>query len=248
MQEQIAQLRQLIANSARIVFLGGAGVSTESGIPDFRGERGVFKAMEQFGRQPEELLHIDFFRRNPETFYAYYKGLLLCPDAAPNPAHQALARLEGEGKLSAVITQNIDGLHQLAGSRTVLELHGSMLRNYCTRCKQQYDLQYILAANGVPQCGCGGIIRPDVVLYGEFLDESLLACAISHIRKADLLIVGGTSLVVYPAAGLLSYFKGSHLVLINKSATSHDHEAALVIHAPIGEVLGACVAQENPET
>lgn len=247
MQAQAAQLQRLIAGSARIAFLGGAGVSTESGIPDFRGEQGVFKAMAQFGRPPEELLHIDFFRRSPEIFYAYYKSLMLRPGAAPNPAHMALARLEAQGKLSAVITQNIDGLHQLAGSRTVLELHGSMQRNYCTRCKRQYGLERILDSDGIPLCDCGDMIRPDVVLYGECLDEAVLAAAISHIRKAELLIVGGTSLVVYPAAGLLSYFKGRHLVLINKSSTPYDHEASLVINAPIGAVLGACIETDNPE-
>jgi len=235
------RLRELLAVSERIVFFGGAGVSTESGIPDFRSDRGVFNAVKAFGYPPEELLSSNFFAVHPDIFYSYYKSLLVCPDARPNPAHEALARLEAEGKLTAVVTQNIDGLHQMAGSRNVLELHGSMRRNHCTVCKAPYPLSKVMAQDGVPQCGCGGIIRPDVVLYGEMLDESVMEAAIRHIRAADLLIVGGTSLVVHPAAGLVRYFGGHHLVLINKGETAYDISAHLVIREAIGKVLGAAI-------
>ena len=239
--EHLDKLRTLIEQSERIVFFGGAGVSTESGIPDFRSDQGVFKAMQKFGHSPEELLSIGFFRRNPAVFYDYYKSLMVCPDAKPNAAHLALARLEQAGKLTAVVTQNIDGLHQLAGSKTVLELHGSMLRNYCCDCRRSYGMDEILAQEGVPHCTCGGLLRPDIVMYGEQLDDDVVTTAIRHIREADLLLVGGTSLVVYPAAGLISYFGGSELVLINKSETSYDSCASLVIHEAIGQVLGAVV-------
>ncbi|MDR1620464.1 MAG: NAD-dependent protein deacylase [Clostridiales bacterium] len=245
---QIDTLKALITNARRVVFFGGAGVSTESGIPDFRSEDGVFKALSRYGRSPEELLSIGFFRREPHTFYTYYKELLASPNANPNAAHLALSKLEQQGKLTAVITQNIDGLHQLAGSKTVLELHGSMLRNYCMACGRRYTLRYVLdalgaaGAAGVPRCVCGGMIRPDIVMYGEQLDDAVIEAAVSHISAADLLIVGGTSLVVYPAAGLLRYFSGDNLVVINKSDTAVDEQAALCIHAPIGETLGACVA------
>ena len=239
--EHLEKLRTLIEQSERIVFFGGAGVSTESGIPDFRSDQGVFKAMQKFGHSPEELLSIGFFRRNPAVFYDYYKSLMVCPDAKPNAAHLALARLEQAGKLTAVVTQNIDGLHQLAGSKTVLELHGSMLRNYCCDCRRSYGMDEILAQEGVPHCTCGGLLRPDIVMYGEQLDDDVVTTAIRHIREADLLLVGGTSLVVYPAAGLISYFGGSELVLINKSETSYDSRASLVIHEAIGQVLGAVV-------
>jgi len=239
--EDLRKLRKLIEESERIVFFGGAGVSTESGIPDFRSDQGVFMAMEKFGHSPEELLSIGFFRRKPEIFYDYYKSLMLCPEAGPNAAHLALARLETEGKLTAVVTQNIDGLHQLAGSKHVLELHGSMLRNHCCDCHKSYTMEEILAQAGVPRCVCGGVLRPDIVMYGEQLDDRVVSEAIQHIRQADLMIVGGTSLVVYPAAGLVSYFGGKNLVLINKSETSYDAKADLVIREAIGEVLGAVV-------
>ena len=239
--EHLEKLRALIEQSKRIVFFGGAGVSTESGIPDFRSDQGVFKAMQKFGHSPEELLSIGFFRRNPAVFYDYYKSLMVCPDAKPNAAHLALARLEQAGKLTAVVTQNIDGLHQLAGSKTVLELHGSMLRNFCCDCRRSYGMDEILVQEGVPHCTCGGLLRPDIVMYGEQLDDDVVTTAIRHIRAADLLLVGGTSLVVYPAAGLISYFGGDNLVLINKSETSYDSRAGLVIHEAIGHVLGAVV-------
>jgi len=239
--EELRKLRSLIEQSERIVFFGGAGVSTESGIPDFRSDQGVFKAMERFGHSPEELLSIGFFRRNPTVFYEYYKSLMVCPDAQPNKAHLALARLEQAGKLTAVVTQNIDGLHQMAGSEHVLELHGSMLRNHCCDCLRAFSMDEILAMEGVPHCGCGGVIRPDIVMYGEQLDDAVVSAAIRHIRAADMLIVGGTSLVVYPAAGLISYFSGDELVLINKSTTKYDSSASLVIHEAIGWVLGEVV-------
>jgi NAD-dependent protein deacetylases, SIR2 family len=239
--EELKKLRSLIEQSERIVFFGGAGVSTESGIPDFRSDQGVFKAMERFGHSPEELLSIGFFRRNPTVFYEYYKSLMVCPDAQPNKAHLALARLEQAGKLTAVVTQNIDGLHQMAGSKHVLELHGSMLRNHCCDCRRAFSMDEILAMEGVPHCGCGGVIRPDIVMYGEQLDDTVVTAAIGHIRQADLLLVGGTSLVVYPAAGLISYFGGNDLVLINKSETKYDSSASLVIHEAIGWVLGEVV-------
>ena len=239
--EQLQTLRHLIQNSKRIVFFGGAGVSTESGIPDFRSDQGVFRAMEAHGHAPETLLSIDFFKQYPDVFYQYYRSLLLAPSARPNEAHKALARLEQQGKLSAVITQNIDGLHQAAGSQHVLELHGSMLRNYCVRCRESFSLPDLLAQAGVPHCTCGGIIRPDIVMYGETLNSAVLASAMQELRLADLLIVGGTSLVVYPAAGLIDHFRGGNLVLINKSATPCDYRARLVIHDAIGGVLGRAV-------
>ena len=239
--EHLEKLRKLIDQSRRIVFFGGAGVSTESGIPDFRSEQGVFKALEKFGHSPEELLSIGFFRRNPTTFFDYHKTLMIAPDAKPNAAHLALARLEQAGKLTAVVTQNIDGLHQLAGSQNVLELHGSNLRNYCCDCHRQYTTAETMEQAGIPRCACGGIIRPDIVMYGEQLDDRVVSAAVRHIQDADLMIVGGTSLVVYPAAGLISYFGGKQLVLINKSETSYDSRADLVIHEAIGQVLGAVV-------
>lgn len=241
MDAALLRLREIIKASARIAFLGGAGVSTESGIPDFRSESGVYRALQYYGESPETLLSIEYFTAQPEKFFTYYRDLLLYPDARPNPAHYALAELERQGKLTAVITQNIDGLHQLAGSKTVLELHGTMQRNYCMRCKQEYPLSYITQADGVPYCACGGIVRPDVVLYGEALNDECIRNALTHIRKADTLLVGGTSLCVYPAAGLIDYFSGNNLILINKSVTAMDDKATLVLHAPIGEVLHACM-------
>jgi len=241
MDQGVEKLREWIGESGRIVFFGGAGVSTESGIPDFRSENGIFAAIKRFGSPPEVLLSHEFFMEHPDTFYQYYKTMLLYPKAEPNPAHLALARLERQGKLTAVITQNIDGLHQRAGSRNVLELHGSVNRNRCMRCGCAFTLDELLAQEGVPKCACGGLIKPDVVLYGEELDEDVMAEAVAAIRRADLMIVGGTSLVVYPAAGLVRYFRGKALVLINLGETPMDQYAQLVLHAPIGETLGQCV-------
>ncbi len=241
MKDSIEQLRNMIRQSTRIAFLGGAGVSTESGIPDFRSEKGIFAATEQYGYPPEVLLSHDYFIEHTDAFYRYYRDMLLYPDAQPNPAHFALAALERQGKLTAVITQNIDGLHQRAGSKNVLELHGSVYRNFCMRCRKAYSLTDILALQGVPKCPCGGIIKPDVVLYGEELDQQVLEQAVDHIRRAQLLIVGGTSLVVYPAAGLVHYMRNGDVVLINKGDTAMDSRASLVLHAPIGEVLPLCV-------
>jgi NAD-dependent deacetylase len=241
------KLRQVIENSRRIAFLGGAGLSTESGIPDFRSADGIYKAQTAYGHSPEVLLSHDFFWRHTEVFYDYYRKFLLYPDAKPNKAHKALAKLEQDGKLTAVITQNIDGLHQAAGSRNVLELHGSVHRNYCTKCRKFYPMEYILESEGVPTCSCGGVIKPDVVLYGEGLDTKTLVSAVTHIQRADTLIVGGTSLVVYPAAGLVQYYRGHRLVLINKSPTALDASADLLISAPIGQVLSRCVNETSEE-
>ena len=230
-------LKHLIDKANRIVFLGGAGLSTESGIPDFRSSDGVFKAVKAYGVPPETLLSIDFFEDYPEIFYDYYKKYLIYPDAKPNKAHKALAKLEAQGKLNAVVTQNIDGLHQAAGSRHVCELHGSVYRNHCTRCRRFYSLEQIMQMKGVPTCECGGIIKPDVVLYGEGLDNSVVVDAIKSIRVADTMIVGGTSLNVYPAAGLIDYFRGDNLIVINLSPTPRDREATICVHEKIGEAL-----------
>ena len=231
------QLSDWINASPRTVFFGGAGVSTESGIPDFRSENGIFKALEKYGRSPETLLSHTYFSLRPDVFFEYYRENLLVTDAEPNPAHLALAHLEQTGKLSAVITQNIDGLHQKAGSKNVLELHGSIYRNYCLKCGKKFGIERIQESEGIPRCSCGGIIRPDVVLYEENLPEGVFEKAIEEVRNASLLIIGGTSLAVYPAAGLLQYFRGSHLVLINKSETPYDSMADLVIREPIGKVF-----------
>jgi len=236
------RLKKIIAESERVVFFGGAGVSTESNIPDFRSESGLYRARQVYGYSPETLLSIDFYERQPALFFRYYKENLLYPDAQPNAAHKALARLEAEGKLQAVVTQNIDGLHQKAGSKRVYELHGSVLRNRCEKCGKRYPgFDYILdeanCRDGVPYCSCGGRVKPEVVLYGEMLDEDVIEGAVNAIASCDTLIVGGTSLVVYPAAGLVHYFRGKNLVLINKSETSYDHRANLVIHDAIGKVL-----------
>lgn len=231
------KLKEIIDASKRIVFLGGAGVSTESGIPDFRSADGIYKAENEFGAPPEVILSHSFFMRNTERFYEYYKKNLLYPNAKPNAAHLALARLEEEGKLSAVITQNIDNLHQVAGSKTVFELHGSVYRNYCTKCHAFYPIETIINAKGVPRCTCGGIIKPDVVLYEEGLNSNTLAGAIHHLRQADTLIIGGTSLMVYPAAGLVDYFSGDKLVVINLSETSRDRYADLCLHEKVGTAL-----------
>lgn len=236
------RLKKIIDGSDNIVFFGGAGVSTESNIPDFRSEKGLYKAQTEYGRSPEEMLSHSFFVNHTETFFDYYKKNLIYTDAKPNKAHRALARLEAQGKLKAIVTQNIDGLHQKAGNKKVYELHGSTLRNYCMKCHQFYDLDYIMdeyhCKGGVPICPvCGGIIKPDVVLYEEMLDEDTIDKAVSAISKADTLIIGGTSLVVYPAAGFVRYFRGSHLVLINKQETPYDSHADLVIHDYIGKVM-----------
>ena len=236
MDEKWQQLKDWINESDNIVFFGGAGVSTESGIPDFRSVDGLYN--QQYDYPPETIISHSFYRRNPEEFYRFYKNKMLFPEAKPNAAHLALAKLEQQGKVRAVITQNIDGLHQAAGSREVLELHGSVHRNYCTRCGQFYDLDYITNSEGVPRCTCGGTVKPDVVLYEEGLDDTVLRRSIEHISKADLLIVGGTSLAVYPAAGLIDYYRGKKLVLINRSATPRDSQADLIINDSIGQVLG----------
>ncbi len=235
MEERIEQLYSWIQESNNIVFFGGAGVSTESGIPDFRSVDGLYN--QQYDYPPETIISHSFYRRNPEEFYRFYKNKMLFPEAKPNAAHLALAKLEEQGKVRAVITQNIDGLHQAAGSREVLELHGSVHRNYCTRCGKAFDLAAILGMKGVPYCECGGIIKPDVVLYEESLDQTTLQKAIHYIQNAELLIIGGTSLTVYPAAGLINYYRGKKLVLINKTVTPMDSQADLVINAPIGETF-----------
>jgi NAD-dependent deacetylase len=238
----IERLAEMIKNSGHTVFFGGAGVSTESGIPDFRSETGLYRARQVYGYPPEELISHTVFMREPELFFRYYKENLIAADAKPNAAHLALAKLEERGLLAAVITQNIDGLHQLAGSRNVLELHGSNLRQYCLRCGERYDLAYILEPANcdgfIPKCRiCGGTVRPDVVLYEEGLNSYVMAGSIKAISAAEALIIGGTSLAVYPAANLTKYFYGEHLVVINKSETHQDRNAGLVIHESIGEVF-----------
>ena len=235
MTEPIKQLRELVDQSERIVFFGGAGVSTESGIPDFRSTGGLYH--QEWKYPPEEILSHTFYKSNPEEFFRFYRAKLLAPDAQPNAAHRKLAEWERQGKLTAVITQNIDGLHQAAGSRNVLELHGSVHRNHCERCGKFYALDEILHTQGVPRCSCGGIIKPDVVLYEEGLDQDVLQAAVRALMEADMLIIGGTSLNVYPAAGLISYYRGDRLVLINKSPVGRDLDARLVITDPIGQVF-----------
>jgi len=268
MADNVKELRELIDKAGKIVFFGGAGVSTESGIPDFRSEKGLYKAQQEYGRSPEDMISHSFFMREPDTFFHYYKENLIYPDARPNAAHLGLAAIERGGKDMKIVTQNIDGLHQEAGSGTVYEVHGSVQRNYCTKCGEKYGLDYILdpancvkggAGKGdadtggaekggtgkggadmkyVPWCGkCGGMVRPDVVLYEEGLDGDVVSASTMAIADADLLIVGGTSLVVYPAAGFLNYFRGGALVLINMSSTSVDGRADIVIRRPIGEVF-----------
>lgn len=229
------QLKQWINESENIVFFGGAGVSTESNIPDFRSVDGLYN--QEYDYPPETILSHSFYLRNTEEFYRFYRNKMLFPDAEPNNAHKALANLEREGKLKAVITQNIDGLHQKAGSREVYELHGSVLRNYCSHCHKSFSLDDILSSTGVPHCHCGGIIKPDVVLYEEGLDSYVLERSISYIKNADMLIIGGTSLAVYPAAGLIDYYEGNKLVLINRDKTARDSQADLIIHDAIGQVL-----------
>jgi NAD-dependent deacetylase len=236
------QLTPYLQQSKNTVFFGGAGVSTESGIPDFRSESGLYKAKQAYGYPPEQLLSRSFFDRRPALFFRYYRENLIARDAKPNAAHLALAKLEQRGMLRTVVTQNIDGLHQAAGSQHVLELHGSNGRQYCVACGARYDLSFILAQEGIPKCAtCGGMVRPDVVLYEENLEDGVITAATAAIANAELLIVGGTSLAVFPAAGLLRYFQGSRLVLINKSETPYDSQADLVLHESIGQVLGAAV-------
>ncbi|MDO4302852.1 MAG: NAD-dependent protein deacylase [Bacillota bacterium] len=236
--EQIEKLREIINNSDNIVFFGGAGVSTESGIPDFRSVDGLYN--QKYDYPPETILSHSFYRQKPEEFFRFYKDKMLCLSAKPNAAHLKLAKWEQEGKLKAVITQNIDGLHQMAGSKRVLELHGSVLRNYCERCGKFFDAEYMLHARGVPVCdACGGFVKPDVVLYEEGLDNKTLTDAVSYISNADVLIIGGTSLVVYPAAGLIDYYRGNKLILINKTSTARDNVADLVVQGNIGEIFAA---------
>ena len=237
--EEIEKLRGIIKNSDKIVFFGGAGVSTESGIPDFRSVDGLYN--QQWDYPPETILSHSFFMKKTEEFYRFYRAKMLCPNAEPNAAHLKLAQLEREGKLTAVVTQNIDGLHQAAGSKKVYELHGSVLRNYCMKCGKFHSVEFIMNSTGVPTCECGGVVKPDVVLYEEGLDDSVVNGAVNAIAEADTLIIAGTSLNVYPAAGLVRYFHGNDLVIINMSPTGMDSSADLLICGRIGEVLSAAV-------
>lgn len=239
MKAEWQTLKDWIEESDNIVFFGGAGMSTESGIPDFRSTDGLFH--QQYDYPPETIVSHTFFNAKTDEFFRFLRDRMIFPDAKPNAAHLALARLEEEGKLRAIITQNIDGLHQMAGNTNVLELHGSMLRHYCLDCGKKYGLDYITSTTGIPRCECGGIVRPDVVLYEEGLDNKVLAAAVAAMEQADMLIVGGTSLVVYPAAGLVDYYWRDKLVLINRDSTPMDRRADLVIHDSLGEVLGAVV-------
>lgn len=236
---QIEQLKSWIKESKKIVFFGGAGISTESGIPDFRSVDGLYN--QKYDRSPEEILSHSFYMRHPDEFFRFYRDKMLYLDAKPNKGHLALAKLEEMGKLTAVVTQNIDGLHQKAGNKVVYELHGSVLRNYCQRCGKFYSAQDIQKGEGIPTCECGGRIKPDVVLYEESLDQKTMEGAIRAIKEADMLIVGGTSLAVYPAAGLLHYYQGSHLVLINKTATPMDSRADLCIQDSFGDVMSQAI-------
>ena len=233
--EQITMLKRWIAESKKIVFFGGAGVSTESGIPDFRSVDGLYR--QKFEYPPETIISHSFYEQNPEYFFRFYREKMMPLGFEPNITHKVLARLEQEGKLSAVVTQNIDGLHQKAGSQTVYELHGSVLRNYCTRCRKFHSAEFVKEAAGVPRCDCGGIVKPDVVLYEESLDSDTIEGAVASIAEADLLIVGGTSLTVYPAAGLINYYRGNRLVLINRDETPYDHQANLVFHDSLGTIF-----------
>ena len=235
MNDPIEALQAIVDGAENIVFFGGAGVSTESGIPDFRSVDGLYH--QKYAFPPETILSHSFFEAHTKEFYDFYRDKMLCLDAKPNAAHLKLAELEQAGKLKAVVTQNIDGLHTLAGSKTVFELHGSVHRNYCRRCRKSYTAEQILRSKGVPTCDCGGVIKPDVVLYEEPLDEACTRGAVNAIAAADVLIVAGTSLTVYPAAGFLNYFRGEHLVLINRDATPYDAMATLVMHKKVGEVL-----------
>ena len=240
-ERKIEELQRLIDTHENIVFFGGAGVSTESGIPDFRSVDGLYH--QKYDVPPETILSHSYFLRYPEKFYAFYRDKMLPVGAEPNAAHKKLAELEAAGKLKAIVTQNIDGLHQKAGSEKVYELHGTIMKNYCMKCGQFYDLDYVTASEGVPRCEkCGGMVKPDVVLYEEGLDDTTISKSVRAIAEADVLIIGGTSLNVYPAAGFINYYHGNKLVLINKSETPYDHEANLLIHDSIGKVLKACVA------
>lgn len=241
--EEVQKLNQIIDENDNIVFFGGAGVSTESGIPDFRSVDGLYH--QEYKYPPETILSHSFFMQNPEEFYRFYQQKMLCDTAKPNAAHKKLAELETAGKLKAIVTQNIDNLHQMAGSKKVLELHGSTHRNYCMQCHKFYDFAYMKAAKGVPKCECGGIIKPDVVLYEEGLDNEIIQESISAIARAQVLMIGGTSLAVYPAASLIDYFQGEHLVVINKVPTPRDKSASLLIQAPIGEVFSQ-IQLEHP--
>ena len=240
-EEEVRILQEIIDDSSQIVFFGGAGVSTESNIPDFRSADGLYQ--QKYKYSPEQIVSHSFFVQNTEGFYEFYKEKMMFLDALPNQAHLKLAELEKAGKLTAVITQNIDGLHQAAGSKNVLELHGSIHRNYCQKCGKFYDAAYVKGSEGIPKCSCGGRIKPDVVLYEEGLDPDVIRKSIEAISRADTLIIGGTSLVVYPAAGFIDHFRGKHLVVINKSATAREVGAELSIAAPIGEVLGRIVVK-----
>jgi NAD-dependent deacetylase len=243
---KIEQLKQLINKSENIVFLGGAGTSTESDIPDFRSGNGLYSKGSKYNVPPEEILSIGFFNRQTADFYSYYRENLIYPDAKPNSTHFALAKLEKRGKLKAIITQNIDGLHQMAGSTNVIEIHGSLHRSYCQNCGRTFSLEYVLESDGVPFCDkCQSIVRPDVVMYGEQLNEVLLSESIDRIGQADLLIVGGTSLVVYPVAGLIRYFHGHDIVIINKTETRYDNMATMRFEGPIGEVLLKAVLSDE---
>ncbi len=235
LQVKISQLKDWISKSNNIVFFGGAGVSTESGIPDFRSTDGVYHMKYPFS--PETILSHSFFMKHTQEFYEFYKDKMIHKDAKPNVTHKKLAELEASGKLIGIITQNVDGLHQMAGSKKVLELHGSILRNYCLKCKKSYELKEILQQKGVPVCSCSGVIKPDVVLYEEMLDEQVMSEAVKLISRAEILIIGGTSLSVYPSTGLIRYYQGEKLVLINKSVTSFDREADLLINEGLGEVF-----------
>jgi len=246
MKDEKARLKEAIQGSDNIVFFGGAGVSTESGIPDFRSEGGLYNM--EYHYPPETILSFSFFVSNTLEFYRFYREKLLCPDVQPNKAHYALAELERVGKLKAIITQNVDGLHHKAGSSNVLELHGSGIRNYCMRCGREFSVDVILETGNIPVCPCGGVIRPDVVLYEEVLDQSVVSRSVSAIRAAEVLIVGGTSLNVYPAAGLIQHYCGDMLILINKSETAFDKYANIIIRDPIGETLGDAVGQWRAET
>ncbi len=235
-EAEVKKLQEIIDDSNNIVFFGGAGVSTESNIPDFRSADGLYQ--QQYKYSPEQIVSHSFFKRHTESFYEFYKEKMMFLDAKPNKAHLKLAELEKAGKLKAIVTQNIDGLHQMAGSKAVYELHGSIHRNYCQRCLEFYDAPYVKYSKGIPKCKCGGTIKPDVVLYEEGLDSDIIENSIRAIAEADTLIIGGTSLIVYPAAGFIDYFRGKHLVVINKSATAKEVGAELSISAPIGEILG----------
>ncbi len=237
MEKELEQLKKIIDESDNIVFFGGAGVSTESGIPDFRSVDGLYN--QKYDYPPETILSHTFYRNHCEEFYRFYRDKMLFTDAEPNMAHKKLAQWEEEGKLKAVITQNIDGLHQKAGSKEVLELHGSVLRNYCEKCGKFHDVNFIINSKGVPKCECGGFVKPDVVLYEEGLSQETLQKSVSYISNADVLIIGGTSLAVYPAAGLIDYYRGNKLVLINKTPTPRDKQADLVVYGSIGEIFGA---------